>query len=414
MRFLLVGFTFIITSSAALWLTSCGTVFTTTSEPDGVAPPDKPVVGNYYFLPKTRIAIDGTVAGTNYTIAITQVNEPDRRHRYFLRYKGNAFSEDTYTLTVDPKGLLQSLNLQAEDKSPAVINKIADTIVSVVSATANVQGFEAITQTRPDVERPFSVVFDPQDAEEVSKARSVVDAAKFVLMVEPDPQASLHRGKVSNRDKEIVAATRQVSSVEMQNRSSEGIFFHPPTVVTVKIVPKSRDRILLAKLAEIRIPDKHQLAIFDLRRLALVKRTTNLAFVEGNLTSVGETRPSQVLAAVTIPADLAAKAASAIPAIIKIQNETANASTIAETARLKAQTDLLSEETARLKAASALAQQRNGIGATSPVERDVARTALKHAEAENAKAQAELLRTRQQVERQLPNAMPLPSPTESP
>ena len=80
--------------------------------------------------------------------------------------------------------------------------------------------------------------------------------------------------------------------------------------MTVKILPQNATRLLVQK-TDLRIPDRNQLAVFDLRRTALVKRTTNLAFVEGNLTTVTEIRPSQVLAAVTIPADLAAKAATA-------------------------------------------------------------------------------------------------------
>ena len=103
--------------------------------------------------------------------------------------------------------------------------------------------------------------------------------------------------------------------------------------------------------------------------MALVKRTTNLAFVEGNLTTVTETRPSQVLAAVTIPADLASKAASAVPSIIKIQNDTANANTNAEAAKLNAQTALLNAETQKMKAEAALAQERSlasGPGSTLP------------------------------------------------
>lgn len=374
----------------------------TTSAPEGSAPPNDPLVGNYYFLPKAKVQIDGTPGekGAAYTIAISQTNEPDRNHRYFVRYKGSTFSEDTYTLAVDAKGLLQTVNLQSEDKSPAIINKLADTVVSVLSADANAAGMNRNAATEPFTERPFSVGFDPQSTEEVSNAQAVVTEAGFLLTIDPIPPNTRRQRQPSRGDKEIATPRTLASSSEVRQRASEGVFFHPPTTVTLTISPKTRARVLLTKPTEIRIPDKHQLAIFDLRRLPLVKRTTNLAFSEGMLTNVGETRPSQTLAIVTIPADLAGKAAAAIPAIIKIQNETANAGTIAETARLKAQTDLLSQETARLKAQAALAQQVKGGGTTS--NGDAASAALQHAQAENARAQTELIRTKEQSQQQSP------------
>src|SRR3954469_12272309 len=149
-------------------LLGCGTVFDSEVEPAGNQPGD--VLGVYYFLPKTRLKIDGVPGdkGT-YAIAINQLNEPDRNNRYFLHYHRNAMAEDTYTVTVDSKGLLQTLNLQAEDKTPAIINKVADTIVSAFSAAENAAGLRGVREVgTPNAELPFSVVFDPQDYQEYS------------------------------------------------------------------------------------------------------------------------------------------------------------------------------------------------------------------------------------------------------
>src|SRR5207249_4153906 len=136
--------------------------------------------------------------------------------------KRNSLSEDTYTLTVDSKGLLQTVNLQAEDKSPAIINKIADTIVSALSAAENVGGFgtRATTQTAP--ERPFSVVFDPQDEEEVTNAVSVVYSAGFLLDIKPQSVGSARRRQTRDVDKQVESASRQISSTELQSHTSDG------------------------------------------------------------------------------------------------------------------------------------------------------------------------------------------------
>src|SRR5439155_4963709 len=76
---------------STLVLVSCGSVFTTTWEQSGSAPIS--ALGSYYFLPKTRIKIDGAPGkdSSGYTIAVSQVNEPDRDQRYFLHYHRNVF-----------------------------------------------------------------------------------------------------------------------------------------------------------------------------------------------------------------------------------------------------------------------------------------------------------------------------------
>jgi hypothetical protein len=407
--------------SLGLALLSCEAVFTTSSEPAGNPPTN--TLGSYYFLPKSRIKIDGVPGkdtGT-YSITITPVNEPDRNHRYFLRYHPNALAEDTYTITVDAKGLLQTLNLQAEDKTPAIINKVADTAASILSAAENAAAMVRLQGTPPPKpcdsppQLPFTVVFDPQDENEYSKARRLVSAAHFILDVSPVPSARRKTSSfTADGNKQVLVDARGVSSSELQTLSSDGVFFHPPTIVTVEVRPEDSTCLRLVYVTDIRIPDKHQLAVFDLRRMALVKRTTNLAFVDGNLTTVGETRPSQALAAVTIPADLAAKAAAAIPALIKIQNDTANASVNAETARLNAQTARLNAESNWLKAEANLAQQRGGNADSTS---SASRAMLQHAEAENNRAKAELIKTQAQFETKVaatPSASVTATPTPSP
>lgn len=63
-------------------LASCGTVLATTSAFEGSTPPTEPLVGNYYFLPKAKLQIDGTPGekGAAYTIAITETNKPDQQN----------------------------------------------------------------------------------------------------------------------------------------------------------------------------------------------------------------------------------------------------------------------------------------------------------------------------------------------
>lgn len=399
----------------ALGLISCGAIFT--SGPPLTGPAPIHTLGSYYFLPKTRIKIDGVPGKDNsYAVTIAQVNEPDRDHRYFLSYHPNGFAEDIYTVTVDSKGLLQTLNLQAEDKTPAIINKLADTAVSVLSAAENAAGLvrkQAGTPTPNPCDPPpqlaFSVAFDPQDYDEYWRAKKLLGKAKFELTVCPEPRTSKPNECSTSDAKQVVQGARPASESEQHSLSSNGVFFHPPTTITITVKPLDYECLRLVQTTDVRIPDRHEVAVFDLTRLALVKRTTNLAFVDGNLTTVNETRPSQVLAGVTIPADLAAKVAAAIPALIKIQNDTANAEINARTAQLNAQTAQLTAESNRLKAEAALAQQRGGDSSSS-----VSRALLHHAEAENAKAQTELLNAEERRARSAGSSNPTATVTPTP
>src|SRR5437879_9127678 len=72
----------VIVPLLALFLTGCGSIFTTSPDPTGNR--SSSTLGSYYFLPKTRIKIDGAPAnnGSSYVITISQVNEPDRDHRF--------------------------------------------------------------------------------------------------------------------------------------------------------------------------------------------------------------------------------------------------------------------------------------------------------------------------------------------
>jgi hypothetical protein len=218
----------------------------------------------------------------------------------------------------------------------------------------------------------------------------------------------------------IVPASMETKTVVVQDElSNHGVYYRPPTTVSLKI--KTREGYVgdFMQTATVRVPDPSSIAVLSLSRPFLVKKTTNLVFVGGDLHTVDFTHPSEALGVIGIPASIASKLAAAIPAIIKIQDERANADTARETARLNAERDLLKArkeyEEARKSAASGTTMSTNSLGMSHPVSNEERTAAMKAAlqAAENQKEAADQERDLL-IKKKLDGGKPAPSPSPQP
>jgi hypothetical protein len=101
-------------------------------------------VGNFYFLPRGKITIVGTpVEHAAYSLVVTRKNEADPQARKFLLQRRNVFYDDKIKLDIDADGLLTTVNVESEDKTPAIIDKVVDTVIDVAKIAANSSGFAA-------------------------------------------------------------------------------------------------------------------------------------------------------------------------------------------------------------------------------------------------------------------------------
>lgn len=264
-------------------------------------------VGNYYYLPRGMVRVVGEVNQGAYKITISRFNVPDVRKRYFLKQNMNAFFDDHTVLEVNEQGLLTTTNVDSEDKTPAVIDKVVETVVSVAKISAHLGQRVLLDDTGAVVgPLPFNCTFDPLNATQVAAARGKVSAAGFELQVSDG-------GGEQAKD-----------PLPGDKLSGRGVFYRPPRLVDVSISAKAKDKPVLEQTV-VRVPDPNQVAVLDLGRPFLVKKTTNLEFVGGDLKKVDYHKPSEALAAVSIPASILAKVADAIPSIIQIQDSRANA-----------------------------------------------------------------------------------------
>ncbi|HCX28857.1 MAG TPA: hypothetical protein DHU55_03665 [Blastocatellia bacterium] len=265
---------------------------------------------------------DGS-AGDSFKITTVRLLEPDRKERCFLKYQPSVFYDDEFTLEVDDNGLLKTVNSTSTDQTPAIIESATEIAVNLLKV-----GAQAGARVAKGTPRPFIYTFDPLDDEEACAATDFLGKMGITL-------------KVDCRDLADSDAGKKPVSKTVSTTKTDGVFYHPPVAVTLRFwigeeaAPDTKDSVVYM------LPDYHFTECLSLRRAALVKQDTQLTFSSGMLQHVKFTRPSQALAAVQIPQKIVAKAAEAIPAIIKIQSEAATRNLKDQTAVLQAQRDYL-------------------------------------------------------------------------
>jgi hypothetical protein len=146
--------------------------------------------------------------------------------------------------------------------------------------------------------------------------------------------------------------------------SRAGVFYRPLT--TVKISLQCRSVADLAINQIIPIPDPHAIAVYSLHRGVLIKKSTTLAFVDGEPRGMQHNKPSELLGLSAIPSKVSASVLAALPSLgslvlkpspnqnAKLDAETARLN--AETASIRAHTDAL---TAKKGAEDALAKEKD-------------------------------------------------------
>ena len=121
---------------------------------------------------------------------------------------------------------------------------------------------------------------------------------------------------------------------------NHAICYRPLTSVTLTFVDKRSGNVTEFTTS---VPDPHQIAGVDIERSSFVKRDTVLTFVDGTLTTVNVTKPSEVAAAALLPLSIVTAifegTNSAITGLLGVKNNEIDA----QTELVKAQTELLTE-----------------------------------------------------------------------
>jgi hypothetical protein len=368
-------------------LSSCVALRSTAASESSVS--TEPRLGNYYFLPRGLIQLDGAPlskdAPTDFQVTVKSFNVPDKDRRFFLRQRNNPFYEDDLQLKINGKGLLETVNISTEDKTPAIIDKVTETFIDVarIGASGSNGLFQSAKQLQTAIAlKPFHVVFDPSSPAERNAARARLEECGFKLEF-PDATAAKARVASDSKDRKILYRVANDSTTVPYPATADGILYRPPTAVDLEISTLDNSQTGLLQHVFVRVPNRNEIAVMDASRSFLIKKKNNYALVDGDLIQIDHNRPSQALALVGIPASVVHKVAEAIPTIIAIQDKRASR-VPPELAAQKAQLDA---QTAVLNSQIALIEARKKAQGDGPTNRALTRDALvKQAEAENEEA----------------------------
>ncbi len=303
--------------------------------------------------------------------------DPDPMHRYIANPKHLITRDDNTKISVT-NGLLTSSDVTSTDQSANIIAQLAADIVLFAGGPPPGLLLPKITKEEKEKKgKPtcppydFATVFDPSDKQEFESVKKELGDLSGVLTLEIQPPPRDSDKKCENK---LAApdATRDVKPLpeDKECPPQDGLFYRTPTSVQVymkvdrekaeseacnmKTLPSAQ--ALLAV-----VPDSTTLYRLSSKAGAFVTTTQNIAFKEGMPTSYSYQSPSELLAFLGIPVNIA-KTIVSVPA--QILQARINYDTQAS-AQLNAQVEYLKAQLAALQAKRALDAARVGNG-TAP------------------------------------------------
>lgn len=258
------------------------------------------------------------------TIQTTVQNVPDTANPFALQYQGSGFSSDIFKVNVNSMGLIEGINVTAEDRIDDIITAISDapkTIFSkdnLVQAAAPEDGF---TTEIKEVSTTFHI-----SSYELSSTK-----ADCLWKIPIDGGESCNASFFLKFVSSPLDVGQKVADIKDE---IEGIFIRPINRIRVYVyfdkgkrdnaTTNFEDGILKGELV---IPDNDSFIPIRIERSSFVKKTYVMKVSNGLLTENSIEKPSQVEGFISIPIKVA-QAIMSIPAqliqfrIVNIKNET--------------------------------------------------------------------------------------------
>ncbi len=297
---------------------------------------DVPEADQLYYLPTACLLIKATAtvivtkdAGTK-NIIDTKLSEitfdstvqivPDTRSFFSIKYTPSFFSNDDLKLSINSSGLIEGINLTAEDRIANIIAEVAvapKTILSADEAEAkkkslvsetSKEGVTVITETKQYNNNFFILTNEIRkenasrrwiiNVDGASETDSTVDASFRLKFDIPSPGSFLFKDNF---------------------QELEGILLRPlQTIImsthTFSCIPPLQYQLL--------VPDESKVVSISIKRSAFVKKVYGFKMTNGMLTENTINKPSEMEGFMSIPIKIA-KAIVSIPAQIisfKIEN----------------------------------------------------------------------------------------------
>lgn len=216
------------------------------------------------------------------TLSINKVQYvPDPRFQYSVNINHDALFDDDISVSVDTNDLLKSVNSTTTDQTPQIIEKIAEAPVQVLTAG---RAPALISKTKKQFDIEYSL--DPTSQQQVRTLNNLLGtlSPRIQFTANPVISPSQHRKRLP--------------------RCSINICFRTAMPYTLELRTLGQSSVVLARTIVV-LPNKNAVAQIPVTRAPFVKKTVQLQFTNGMLTSVNVSNPSEVKAFVEIPITVA-------------------------------------------------------------------------------------------------------------
>lgn len=236
------------------------------------------------------------IKGEPKVIAVPGVSIP-------LYYDSSVFANDNVTLELDGQTLLKQVVVDAEDQTGEVIKKLVDLAKAIAKAAA---GFPASTLT-------------------VDGAGGVTREITFVL----DPYAATPAAQTVGAGAAAITAQIQSAGVvpgaASAAASCQAVICYPGMrAVRVTLTGPGGPGGQLTETCSVLVPDLSTLYHVDVNRSAFVRKKVTIDFESGVLKKTVVAKPSEALAAATIPVDIVEGLVKLPTELVQLKIDTTN------------------------------------------------------------------------------------------
>ena len=363
--------------------------------PDTVVPVT--VSGDFFLLPERKDQKPLTGADYEYVLTVTvgatkQVADPDAA--LMLEYQSEAGTSDTFKLAVGANGLLSTVNSTSKDESAAIIIKLAELVKEGLRASTALGGnIKTFSLTRTESEDPEDI--RRQACAKTLKKMSVTTEVNLSDVLRTSNSYAATNLETDSFNRKVVQTMQTIPRVTPQliqamslNTKARGALPGTVSEKPVFVYPKATDyfgivfRLMVPRTfsldlsttgvsfgngcvlrseaasigdATLMVADPLKTFVVDNSRTAFVTKKVNLTVSDGVLLGIDIDKPSELLAAISLPVEVL-KVIASIPAellTIKVKqiSDEKNLSA-AQVEMLKLQIDLIKQRQALLDAQS--------------------------------------------------------------
>jgi hypothetical protein len=274
----------------------------------------------FYALPKALVPVTVTYAACSLdpcpepSITVGDyVYVPDGNHVYSIDTDFSAASHDTVVVELTKGGLLSKITTTADDATGLLITKTVELIAKILQAGAALTPPGSMMEkarARPERDKPYPELklTDTLDVFDENSLRTFNTRLSTLAWRHSKEDASIANVRL------LDAPLTPMYAKNKDARCAEGICFRPPLPYTLSLEwGRAGMGKEVIQQTTVLLPNQAPILNINLSRTPFVKRVSSLEFNDGMLSKVNVDKPSEALAALSVPVD-ALTAIIAIPA----------------------------------------------------------------------------------------------------